>query len=37
VFLFDDYASVKERLNDAMKTLVFTPPAQSANAGPAPG
>ena len=29
VFLFEDYAAVKERMNQAMRTLVFTPQAQA--------
>ncbi|MDH3279938.1 MAG: hypothetical protein OEQ18_02275 [Gammaproteobacteria bacterium] len=33
VFLFDDYAGVKEQLNAAMRTLVFTPAPQSAGSG----
>jgi len=31
VFLFDDYATVKESLNAAMKTLVFVPVPAAAN------
>lgn len=34
VFLFDDYPTVKERLNHAMGTLVFAPQQQSAASTP---
>lgn len=37
VFLFDDYAAVKERLQAAMKTLVFAPQPAVEGASGAPG
>lgn len=37
VFLFDDYAGVKEQLHAAMRTLMFAPAVQPPGDGAAPG
>jgi hypothetical protein len=37
VFLFDDYVAVRERLNEAMKTLVFAPQPTRGAAASGPG
>jgi hypothetical protein len=38
VFLFDDYAAIKDRLNDAMRTLVFVAaPEEGVNGPDSPG